>query len=78
MTWQQTIDEEKDIAYEEGHDAGRAEGIAEGARETAIANAKNLLAEGDSPEKVARCCFLPLGEVLALKEELAGQTVAQA
>ena len=79
MTWQQTIDEEKDIAYEEGHDAGLAEGIAEGARENAIANARNLLTETDlSPEKVARCCSLPLEEVLALKEELAGQTVAQA
>ena len=79
MTWQQTIDEEKDIAYEEGHDAGRAEGIAEGARETAIANAKNLLYKSSlSPEMIAECCSLPLEEVLALKEELAGQTVAQA
>ena len=35
-----------------------------------IANAKNLLQEGDSPEKIARCCSLPLEQVLALKEEL--------
>ena len=71
MTWQQTIDEEKDIAYEEGHDAG----LAEGAREATLANARNFLTETDlSPEKVARCCSLPLEEVLALKEELAATT----
>ncbi|MBR4598984.1 MAG: Rpn family recombination-promoting nuclease/putative transposase [Treponema sp.] len=62
MTWQQTIDEEKEIAREEG--------FADGAQQTAIANARNLLQEGDSPEKVARCCSLPLKQVLALKEEL--------
>ena len=62
MTWQQTIDEEKDIAREEGRE--------EGARETAIANAKNLLKLGVSHETVAQGCSLPLDEVLALKEEL--------
>ena len=41
-----------------------------------IANAKNLLQEGDSPEKIARCCSLPLEQVLALKEELAHENVA--
>ena len=70
MTWQQTIDEEKDIAYEKGHDAGLELGREEGARETAIANAKNLLGEGILPETIARCCSLPLDEVLALKEEM--------
>ena len=72
MTWQQTIDEEKDIALE----AGREEGRKLGARETAIANAKNLLKEGDSPEKIARCCNLPLEQVIALKEELSHEMVA--
>ena len=43
---------------------------------TKIANAKNLLQEGDSPEKIARCCSLPLDQVLALKEELAHENVA--
>ena len=43
---------------------------------TKIANAKNLLQEGDSPEKIARCCSLPLEQVLALKEELAHENVA--
>ena len=42
---------------------------------TKIANAKNLLLEGDSPEKIARCCSLPLEQVLALKEELASEPV---
>ena len=50
--------------------AAKREGFAEGARETAIMNAKNLLKEGDSPEKVARCTGLPLEEVQKLAEEL--------
>ncbi|MDE6704925.1 MAG: Rpn family recombination-promoting nuclease/putative transposase [Treponemataceae bacterium] len=69
MTWQQTIDVEKMFAFEEGHDAGVLEGIRESAR--------NLLKEGDSPEKIARCCSLPLEEVLALREELSREPVAQ-
>ena len=49
-----------------------AEGKKRGVYETAIANAKNLLQETDlPPEKIARCCSLPLEQVLALKEELA-------
>ena len=59
MTWQQTIDEEKEIAREEG------------AREASIANAKNFLRKSKlSPEMIADCCSLPLDEVLALKEEM--------
>ena len=58
MTWQQTIDEEKYLAREEG------------ARETAIANAKNLLSENISPEIIARCCSLPLEQVLGLRKEM--------
>ena len=48
----------------------------DGRIEASIANAKNLLKEGDSPEKIARCCSLPLEQVLALKEELSHETVA--
>lgn len=66
MTWQQTIDEEKYYAREEGRE--------EGARENAIANAKNFLNENISPETIARCCSLPLDEVLALKKELAHES----
>ena len=48
----------------------------DGRIQNAIANAKNFLKEGDSPEKIARCCNLPLEQVIALKEELSHETVA--
>ena len=49
----------------------REDGIEEGAQQTAIKNAKNLLRETDLPmEKIALCCSLPLEKVLKLKEEL--------
>ena len=60
-------------AFEDGHDAG----VAEGAQQTARTNARNFLKEGDAPEKIARCCSLPLDVVLALKEELSGETAMQ-
>ncbi|WP_296332736.1 hypothetical protein [uncultured Treponema sp.] len=50
---------------------GYEQGVAEGAQQNAIANAINFLQEGDSPEKVARCCNLPLEQVLTLKSEMA-------
>ena len=63
MTWQQTIDDEKYFAREEG----RAEGAQTKARETA----RNFLRKSSlSPEMIADCCSLPLSEVLAIKEEL--------
>ena len=62
MTWQQTIDEEKEISYEEGR--------IEGASQKAIETAENFLKEGDPPEKVARCIGLPLEQVLKIKEKL--------
>lgn len=65
MTWQETIDEEKAIAFEEGAEANARE------------NARNLLLEGYPPEKIARCCSLPLEEVLALQEELSREAVTQ-
>ena len=59
MTWQQTIDEEKEIAYEEGERANK------------IANAKNLLSMNIiTPEQISQAIDLPLEEVLALKEEM--------
>ena len=49
---------------------GRAEGLKEGARANAIANAKNLLSLNKlSADEIAQCCSLPLEQVLALKEE---------
>ena len=67
MTWQQTIDEEKDIAFEKGQNLGREEG----ARETAIANAKNLLLMNLlTPEQISQAVSLPLEQVLELQKEL--------
>ena len=54
----------------------RNDGRIEGARENAIANAKNLLKLGVSSETIAQGCSLPLEQVLALKEELSHETVA--
>ena len=61
--------------YEEGvadgEARGRASGLADGAQQTAIANAKNLLQKSTlSPEMIADCCSLPLEQVLALKNEM--------
>ena len=50
---------------------GRAEGLKEGAKATAIANAKNLLKKSKlPPELIADCCSLSLEQVLALKKEI--------
>ena len=60
--------------YEDGYDDGRAlgrsEGKIEGERQNAIANAKNLLKLGVTPETIAQGCSLPLEQVLALQSEL--------
>ena len=53
------------------------DGMEEGVQQTARTNARNFLKEGDAPEKIARCCSLPLDVVLALKEELSGETAMQ-
>ena len=67
IKWQQTIDEEKEIAREEGY----AEGERRGAQQNAIANAKNFLAMNNlSSEQIANGTGLPLEQVLALKKEL--------
>lgn len=48
---------------------GREIGHEEGAQQKALEAATELLKEGDSPEKIARCIGLPLEKVkeLALK-----------
>ena len=58
------------VKQEEAYEDGMNAGIEKGAREKAIETAKNLLREGDSPEKVARCIGLPLEEVQKLAAEL--------
>ena len=66
-------DREKDIQrdYTTMIHGARREGKAEGARETAIENAKNLLKLGKlSCEEIAECCSLPLEEVQKFAEKL--------
>ena len=58
MTWQQTIDEEKEISYEEGK------------TDKAIEATENLLKADVDPETVAKCIGLPLEQVLQIKEKL--------
>ena len=55
----------------EGEARGRASGLAEGAQQNAIANAKNALDMGLTPEQIAQITSLPLEQVLALKNEMA-------
>ena len=57
------IEVQKKIAVEDATEA------------TKIANAKNLLSLNKlSAAEIARCCSLPLEQVLALKEELSQQS----
>lgn len=70
MTWQQTIDDEKEDAYEEGLADGREVGLAEGISQKAMEAAENLLREGDSIEKVSRCIGLPIKKVQEIAEQL--------
>ncbi|PTQ55294.1 MAG: Signal transduction histidine kinase [Candidatus Carbobacillus altaicus] len=58
------------VGREEGRAEGRAEGLAEGERQKAIEIAKEMLAEGDSVERVARLTKLSLEEVEKLKQQL--------
>ena len=67
MTWQQTIDEEKAIAFEEG------------AQQNARENAWNLLRMNlGTPEQIAQATKIPLEDVLALKEELSRERGGEA
>ena len=62
--------------YITGINAAKREGREEGAKATAIANAKNLLSLNKlSADEIAQCCSLPLEQVLALKEELEREAV---
>ena len=54
----------------EGEARGRASGLAEGAQQNAIANAKNALDMGLTPEQIAQITSLPLEQVHALKNEM--------
>ena len=56
--------------YITGINAAKREGREEGAKATAIANAKNMLIDNVSPEQIAKWTSLLLEQVLALKEEV--------
>ena len=63
MTWQQTIDEEKRFAFEEG--------VSLGVEQKARENARNLLRMNIlTPEQIAQAVSLSLEEVLTLQKEL--------
>ena len=67
MTWQQTIDEEKDIAFEEG----KEEGLEMGKLQKAIEAAENLLRMGVvTTEQISQAIGLPLEKVLELAENI--------
>ena len=57
-------DYEMDIAVKQ------EEAYEDGAHDNAVKNAKNLLNEGDSIEKVSRCVGLPLEEIQKLADEI--------
>ncbi|MGN1231930.1 MAG: hypothetical protein ACI4UJ_00590, partial [Candidatus Cryptobacteroides sp.] len=67
MKNEQDIEYEKSICYNEGLAEGREKGREEGLAEKALSDAKNLLAEGISPETIARCTGISLEDVKALR-----------
>ena len=62
--------------YNTGMHNAERRGYANGAMQATIANAKNLLKLGVTPETIAKGCSLPLEEVLALKDETSSENVA--
>ena len=60
----------KEEAYEDGLFAGLATGREEGAYQTKLETAQNLLSEGLAPQMVARCTNLPLEIVQQLGREV--------
>ena len=70
MTWQQTIDEEKGIAFEEGKAEGFEQGIERGAEQKAIESAENFLRKGLPAETISECIGLPLEQVRQIAESI--------
>lgn len=70
MTWQQTIDEEKDIAFEEGIRQGRKCGIEQGIYKKSVEDALVLIRNYNVPaETAAQQMGAPLDMVLAELEK---------
>ena len=53
----------------EGLEKGIEQGLVQGMHQNAIDTARKFLAEGISPEMIAKCCSLSLEEVLKLNTE---------
>ena len=71
MTWQQTIDEEKDIAFEEG----KAEEIEQGIERARIEDAENFLKMGVvTAEQISQATGLPLEQIMQIKERIMNET----
>ena len=60
MTWQQTIDEEKDIAFEEGVRQGLEQGMEQGIYKKSVEDAKAMLADGMDVNLIAKYTGLPI------------------
>ncbi|MBR0101216.1 MAG: hypothetical protein IJP90_16095, partial [Treponema sp.] len=74
---QQVAEAQQQVADAKQQTADAKQQAAHAKQQTAIANAKNLLKETSlSAEQIARCCTLPLEQVLALKEELSHELTA--
>ena len=70
MTWQQTIDEEKDIAFEEGMKQGIEQGIEQGKIQSAVLTVQKYNVK---PEDAAKDFNVPL-DVLLSELELYNET----
>lgn len=71
-------EEFRKVMKREAFEDGMEEGVSIGAQQNARENARNLLTMHlGTPEQISQAVSLPLEEVLALREELDRETVAQ-
>ena len=69
MNWER----QRTYDYENGKEAGLAEGVAKGEQQKAIESAKTMLADELSPDKVSLYSGLPLEQVLELQKQITVQ-----
>ena len=60
----------KKQAYKDGLDEGISQGFSQGALQTKLETARNMLAYGDSIEKIAKITNIPLETVKELAKEV--------
>ena len=71
MTWQQTINEEREIAFEDGIERGFERGIEQGIERARIEDAENLLKMGvGTVEQISQATGLSLEQVMQIKERI--------